>query len=102
MKTYKDSIENRIKKDGRNKKDNEKRLFTVQKLCDICEIKYKTEDIGLSLKKKSINFFDKYRLGLKAIDNFGSEVQDFIPENENYNKNTFPRTLYILIHNNHC
>ena len=92
MKTYKESIEKRINFNSRKSKNNENKLFTVEKICELCNIKYKKDSIGLSLKK-SFNFFQKYKLGMKAIDMFGNDIIDYIPDE--FNKSISPRTLYI-------
>ena len=56
LKTYKGSIEKRINFDSRKAKANSNKLLTVEKICELCDIKYKSDNIGLSLKK-SLNFF---------------------------------------------
>ena len=55
---------------------------------------------------KSKKFFEKYRLGLKAIDLFGNIIYKYPDDKDletfNYSHKITPRTLYVLIHNNHC
>ena len=96
---YKDTITHRIKQNSRKNHDNETKTFTIDKLCELCNIQYKTDSIGLSLRK-SLKFFEYYRLGLKAINFFGDYVMPPY-EPEKYNSHISPRTLYILVHNDH-
>ena len=98
--TYNVSIQQRFRLDGRQGEANKKKLLTAEKICQICGITYKESNIGLSIKK-SIKFFETYQLGLKAIDHFGNIIDGGSYEPENFNKNLFPRTLYIIVHNNH-
>ena len=65
VKTYRDEIVKRTKRDSRKNKANEKNTFDAEKLCELCGIRYKKDNIGLSLKK-SVKFFEKYKLGLRA------------------------------------
>ena len=97
--TYKEPIAKRYKNDSQRSKFNENKLLTIEKICNICGIKYKQTNMGLSLEK-SVQFFKTYKLGLKAIDLFGNIIKEYKPEK--YNSRISPRTLYILIHNNHC
>ena len=99
LKTYKPSIEKRIKTNSRKSKNNSDIYLTVEKICQLCSIKYKKDNIGLSLQK-SIKFFETYKVGLKAIDIFGNDIMTYTPSI--YNTHISPRTLYILVHNNHC
>ena len=82
MNVYKKEIEKNINENSRQKKDNEKKRLTVENLCELCGIKHKNQNIGLSVKQ-SVKFFDKYRLGLKAIDIFGNEIEggSYTPKN---------------------
>ena len=101
MKVYKKEIEKNINESSRQKKDNDKKRLTVENLCELCGIKCKSQNIGLSVKQ-SVKFFEKYRLGLKAIDIFGNEIEGGNYTPEKVNTHIYPRTLYILVHNNHC
>ena len=96
--TYNKAINHRIKDNSRKSESNKKKLLTAQKICDICGITYKESNIGLSIEK-SIKFFETYHVGLKAIDNFGNLLYSYEPEK--YNLNLHPRTLYVLVYNNH-
>ena len=96
--TYNKAINDRFTMGSRKYESNKKKLLTAQKICEICDITYKESNIGLSIKK-SIKFFELYKLGLKAIDNFGNLIYNYEPSS--YNKHLYPRTLYILVHNNH-
>ena len=60
--TYENAINKLIKPDGRNKRSNVDKIFTIENLCQLCNIKYKEFSMGLSLKN-SKPFFEKYRLG---------------------------------------
>ena len=53
------------------KRSNVNKTFIIEQLCQLCGIKYKESSMSLSLKH-SKTFFEKYRLGLKAIDLFGN------------------------------
>ena len=97
--TYCESIKKLIKEDSQRNKINESKKFSIEKLCEMCNIKHATENIGLSLQK-SLKFFEYYRLGLKAINIFGDTVMNYEPQT--FSHKISPRTLYILVHNDHC
>ena len=56
-------------------------------------------DFGLSILD-SIAFFKKYNLGLKVFNIYYKLIYEYKPDI--YNHNVFPRTLYLLVYNNHC
>ena len=72
--------------------------LTIETLCNLCEIEYKNENIGLSINK-SLTFFKKFKLGLHVFGPFGTIFQ-YKPEKRNKNLN--PSNLFIYILNNHC
>ena len=51
--------------------------------------------------RESIEFFEKFRLGLDVVNVFGEILYFFRPENKKLNTNIDPKVLRILIHNNH-
>ena len=72
--------------------------LTTKSLCELCGIKYKEKDIGLSVKKYLV-FFKKFNLGLHVFGPFGT-VFKYKPEKRNKHLN--PSHLFIYILNNHC
>ncbi len=66
-------------------------------ICDLCEINYTENDIGLSMKK-SLKFFEKFKLGLLVLGPFGV-IYKHKPIR---NKNISPSSLYIFINDRHC
>ena len=81
---------------GKNKKY--KFVLNHYTLCELCEIDYKNDNIGLSINK-SINFFQKFNIGLCVYGPFGL-IYKYKPSTPNKNINS--RSLYIYIQNNHC
>lgn len=84
------------------KKSDGRRMFkelTFESLMDMFQIDHKTDNIGLSIHK-SLQFFEKFRLGLDVIDTFETIVFQYRPEKLNEQIN--PQVLRILVHNNHC
>jgi len=72
--------------------------LTHEILCDICNIDYKKDNIGLSINK-AMRFFEKYQLGFCAYGPFGNIIKRFKPDKQN--KHINPWSLYIYVHNNH-
>lgn len=70
----------------------------AESLCQLCGIEYKNANIGLSFRK-SIAFFEKFKLGLCVYGPFGCLFK-YKPMRRNKNINT--SCLYMYIHNNHC
>ena len=70
----------------------------VKSLCALCKVEYVEGDIGLSLEQ-SLNFFQKFNLDLVAVNMVGDVIYEYKSEE---NSRLSPRTLHILVHNNHC
>jgi len=47
-----------------------------------------------------MKFFEKFHLGLIVVNIYAEVIYKYIPEK--FNKNIYPRTLYMLVYNNHC
>ena len=66
------------------RKPNGKRYYvelTYESVCNIIGLKYKNQDIGISIRE-SIKFFEKFRLGLDVVNVFGEILYFFRPENK--------------------
>jgi len=89
-------------KEGLDKlKPNGKRMYkelTYELLCEIIELPLRDQDIGLCIRK-SLKFFEKFRLGLDVINVFEEVLLSYRPDN--INTSITPRVLRILVHNNH-
>ena len=75
--------------------------LTAESLCELCGIEYKNENIGLSIRK-SIAFFEKFKLGLCVYGPFGCLMFKYKCKPMRRNKNINTSCLYMYIHNNHC
>ena len=73
--------------------------LTPERLCEILNIENKEQDLGLSIRT-SMKFFEKFHLGLIVVNIYDEVIYKYIPEK--FNKNIYPRTLYMLVYNNHC
>ena len=92
--TYKEAIKNVV---VNNKKCYED--LTPERLCNIMNIENKEQDLGLSIRT-SLKFFQKFHLGLVVVNIYDEVIYKYAPEK--FNKNISPRTLYVLVYNNHC
>ena len=81
-----------------NKYENNKNI-TGKELAQILNKRYTDRDFGLSILD-CIAFFKKYNLGLKVFNIYYKLIYEYIPDK--YNHNILPRTLYLLVYNNHC
>ena len=89
-------IVNRFKDQFNNKKYKFK--LNHETLCELCDIEYKNENIGLSINK-SLVFFKKFQLGLCVYGPYGC-IFKYKPDKRN--KNVNKSSLFIFILNNHC
>ena len=89
-------IVNRFKDQFNNKKYKFK--VNHETLCELCDIEYKNENIGLSINK-SLVFFKKFQLGLCVYGPYGC-IFKYKPDKRN--KNVNKSSLFIFILNNHC
>lgn len=84
----------------RDQFNNKKYKFKLdhKSLCELCGIRYKEENLGLSINK-SLAFFEKFKIGLCVSGPYGC-IFKYKPEKRN--KNVNKSHLYIYIQNNHC
>ena len=74
--------------------------LTFESVCDIIGMKYKSQDLGLSIRE-SVAFFKKFNLGIDVLNIYGEMLYTFRPENGKLNNNIFSQVLRIRVHNNH-
>ena len=94
--TYKEAIENVYVNDERVYKD-----LTVERLCEILQIENKDQDLGLSIRA-SVKFFEKFHLNLVVVNIYDEVIFKYPPKEEQKKSKIAPRTLYVLVYNNHC
>jgi hypothetical protein len=70
---------------------------TYEEFCELLDIDLKKDNIGLSIKK-SLVFFEKFKLGLCVLGIYGV-IKVYQPAKPN--KNISPSTMYIVVHNGH-
>ncbi|HRP36843.1 MAG TPA: hypothetical protein PLS50_03460, partial [Candidatus Dojkabacteria bacterium] len=68
-------------------------------LCQIVNLTYKSQDIGMSLRE-SIPFFEKFRLGIDVVNVYGQMLWYYRPT-KGLNPLIYPSILRVLMHNNH-
>ena len=68
-------------------------------MCEIIGVKCKSQDIGISIRE-SVIFFEKFRLGLDVISEFGELIFTYRPYR--LTTNIRPNVLRIAIFNSHC
>ncbi len=87
------------------RKSDGKRMFaplTYETVCEIIGLKCKSQDIGLTIRG-SVPFFEKFRLGLDVVNEFGVMLFTYRPPAPvKLNPNIRPQILRISIHNSHC
>ena len=95
IETYKPCIDKLVDK------HEYKEYLTLSSLIRILGVKPSDQDrdLGLSISGAT-PFFDKYKVGLCCMDAYGKIFYEYKPDI--YNKKVSPRTLYILVINNHC
>ena len=75
--------------------------LTYEMLCSVIGIQYKSQDIGITIHE-SDKFFEKFKLGLDVLNEFGELLHSYRPPDSKLNPNIKPQVLRILLYNNHC
>ena len=91
--TYKEALEKVYKNGERVYKD-----LTEDRLCKILGIENKNQDLGLSIRT-SLKFFEKFHLGLLVVNIYDDVIFKYVPPHPS--KIISPKTMYILVYNNH-
>jgi len=84
------------------RKTDGKRMYaelTYESVCQIINLTYKNQDIGLSLNESKA-FFEKFRLGIDVVNVYGEIIFAYRPT-RGLNPLIFPSILRVLMHNNH-
>lgn len=72
--------------------------LTYESVCEIIGLTYQHQDIGLSIHQ-SVKFFEKFRLGLDVLNQFGEMIFSYRPAR--LNTHICPQVLRVLVHNSH-